>query len=399
MRRRSWLIAGLLLICGLGAVWAQSDVTSKFKVESSLRFDNNLFRLPPDADTEALIGKPSAAERIDINSLNLNFSSTLSLQKFEVAINLVNYRYQNFDYLSYPARNYNAVWHWALTPRLHGNLGSQRQETQNNFADTPGRYQQNLRVNNNTRFDTALEPGGGWSVLAGVSQSTQTNQLAVTADADYEDKSVDLGFSYVLGSGNTIGYTRRKVEGRYLHHLLASGLYDEGFQQIDNEIKLHWLITGKSALDLKATHISRTHPQYADGDYSGVNASANFSWTISGKSALTASWTRELASYQTLYSSYSLTDRYSLGQFWQISPKLLLRARYELARTEYLGAPFGLIATPRSDSSTDASISFDWQPNQYITISTSLENATRKSNYAVLDYESKMATVSAQFSY
>jgi exopolysaccharide biosynthesis operon protein EpsL len=397
--RRSWSTLALLLAVCNAPVLAQSDVVSKLRIESSLHFDNNLFRLPPDANTEALIGKPSAAERIETNSLKLNFSSTLSLQKFEVSINLVNNRYQNFDYLSYPARNYNAAWHWAITPHLHGNLSSERQEIQNSFENTPGRYQQNLRVNNTTRIDAALEPGGGWVVLAGVSQTAQSNQLAVTADADYEEKSADLGFSYVLASGNSVGYTRRKANGSYLHHVLASGSYDEGFQQIDNEIKLRWLITGKSTLDLRAAQISRTQPQSPELDFSGLNANANFNWTISGKSALTVSWAREHSSYQTLYSSYSLTDRFSIGPVWQISPKVLVRARYEVAKIDYLGAPVGLVAALRSDTTTDANISLDWQPNQYITISTSLENATRKSNYPVLDYESKMATVSAQFSY
>ncbi len=397
--QRSWpTLALLLAVCHAPAL-AQSDVVSKLKVESSLHFDNNLFRLPPDADPVALVGKPSAAERIETNSLTLNFSSTLSLQKFEVSINLVNNRYQNFDYLSYPARNYNAAWHWAITPHLHGNLSSQRQETQNNFQDTPGRYEQNLRVNNNTRLDAAIEPGGGWIMLAGISQSAQSNQLAVTADADYEEKALELGLSYVLGSGSTITYTGRKTNGSYLHHVLPSGSYDDGFQQIDNGLKLHWVISGKSVIDLGATRVSRTQPQSPEQDYTGLNANANFNWSISGKSALIASWARELSSYQTIYSSYSLTNRFSIGPVWQISPKVLMRARYEVAQIDYLGSPFSLFANIRSDSTADANISLDWQPNQYITISTSLENAARKSSLAGLDYESKMATISAQFSY
>ena len=126
LQRRFWLTLALLVLC-CGSSLAQSDDTLKLKIESSLRFDNNLFRLPADANLTALIGSASGAERIDINTLSLNFSTTMSLQKLELSASVTNYRYQNFSYLSFVAHNYNATWHWALTPRLHGNLGSQRQ--------------------------------------------------------------------------------------------------------------------------------------------------------------------------------------------------------------------------------------------------------------------------------
>lgn len=400
LHRRYWVTPALLLICGTAPVWAQSEDTLKLKLESSLRFDSNLFRLSAGADTLALIGKASAAERIDINSLSLNFSTTLSLQKFEAAVNLTNYRYQNFNYLSFAAHNYSAAWRWALTPHWRGNLESQRQQTLNSFADYQGFSVQNVRSNSNTRVDAAYEPGGAWGMLAGVSQSTQTNQQALTAEGDYSEKSADLGLRYASGSGSALSYTLRNANGSYLNRVLSpAALYDDSFQQIDSGLKFHWVITGKSTADLSMTQISRTHPHYAQRDYSGRNAGFNFNWNITGKSALSAGWVRELSSYQTGTSNYNQTDRITLAQLWQLSPKAVVRARYEVAQSDYLGSPFGPVTTPRSDTTSGANLSLDWRPYQYLTISTSLENATRKSNLAGLDYESKMATVSAQFSY
>ena len=401
MQQRSlWLTLVLLLMLNATPVWAQSEDTLTLKAATSLRFDSNLFRLPADTNFDALLGKASAAEKINIDSLSLNFSTTLSLQKIELSANLVNYRYQNFSYLSYVARNYSAAWHWALTPSLRGNLASQRQQTQNDFTNYQGFNSQNLRTNSSSRLDGAYDLDGSWSVAAGISQSSQTNQQTLTAEGDYQEKATELGLRYAPGSGSTLSYTLRSANGTYLNRVLSpTGLYDDGFQQIDSELKLHWVISGKSAADLYSNQISRTHPNYPQRDYSGRNVGLNFNWSLSGKSALAASWARELASYQTSTSNYSQTDRISLGQIWQLSPKAVVRARYELAQSDYLGSPFGLVATPRSDTTSGASLSFDWQPHQHLTISTSLENANRKSNLAGLDYESKMATVSAQFSY
>ena len=400
LRRHYGVPLALLLMLGGGHALAQSEDTLKLKIESSLRYDNNLFRLPADANLIALLGTASAAEKIDINSLSLNFSTTLSLQKFELSASLTNYRYQNFSYLSFVAHNYNAAWRWSLTPRLYGNLGSQRQETLNSFADYQGYNLQNVRTNVNNRLDATYDMDGTWSVSAGVSQSGQTNQQTLTTEGDYSARSVDLGLRYAAGSGSALSYTLRNSSGTYLNRALPSpGLYDDGYQQIDSELRLHWILSGKSAADLYTNQISRSHPNYAQRDYSGRNAGVNLNWSLSGKSALVASWARELASYQTSSSSYSQTGRLSLGPVWQLSPKAVVRARYEVAQSDYLGSPFGAVVTPRSDTTSAASLAFDWQPYQHLTISTSLENATRRSNLAGLDYEGKMATVSAQFIY
>lgn len=400
VQRRYRVILALFLVCGAEPVWAQSADTLTLKIESALRHDSNLFRLPANTNTEVLLGRSSAAERIDINSLSLSLSTKLSLQKVELSANLTNYRYQNFSYLSFVARNYSAAWHWALTPNLHGNLQRQRQETINNFADYQGFNVQNLRSNNNRRLDATYDMDGIWSLTAGVSQASQTNQQPLSAEGDYRAQSADLGLRYASGSGSSLSYTLRNASGTYLNRLAsATDLYDDGFTQIDSEFRLHWAFSGKSTADIYTSQISRTHPHYAQRDYNGRNAGINFNWSLSGKSALTASWARELSSYQTATSNYSQTDRITLGPIWQLSPKAVVRARYEVTQSDYLGSPFGSVTTPRSDSTSGASLSFDWQPFQYLTISTSLENATRRSNLAGLDYESKMATVSAQFSY
>ena len=399
--RRCYRVAlAMLLMLDGGQALAQSDDTLKLKIESALRFDNNLFRLPADANLEALLGTSSAAEKIDIHSLSLNFSTTLSLQKFELSASLTNYRYQNFSYLSFVAHSYNAAWRWALTPSLRGNLGSQRQQTLNSFADYRGFGLRNLRTNSSSRLDAAYDLDGSWTVATGMSRTSQTNQQASTAEGDYQAQSADLGLRYNAGSGSTVSYTLRSANGSYIDRVLSpAGLYDDGFAQIDSELRLRWVLSGKSTADLYTSQISRTHPHYAQRDYSGRNAGVNFNWSLSGKSALVASWARELASYQTSTSNYSQTGRLSLGPVWQLSPKAVVRARYEVAQSDYLGSPFATLATPRSDTTSAASLAFDWQPYQHLTISTSLENATRRSNLAGLDYEGKMATVSAQFSY
>ncbi|MDO9197557.1 XrtB/PEP-CTERM-associated polysaccharide biosynthesis outer membrane protein EpsL [Rhodoferax sp.] len=397
---RSWLTPALLVVFSSAPALAQVEDTFKLSAAYSQQTDSNLFRLPAGANVTALIGKPSAAEQIGITSLGLNVNKAYSLQRFELSLSLIDYQYQNFSYLSFAAHNYNAAWRWALTPRLHGNFTSERNETLNSFADYQGFSVRNQRTNTNTRFDAEYEIDGPWRLLGGLSESAQTNQQVLLAEGDSSATSADIGLRYAFASGSSISYSFKNANGTYLNRTpSATGLYDDGFNQTDNALRLHWVISGNTTADISAAHIQRTHPHYAQRDYSGNNAAASLKWNITGKSTLAAGWVREISSYQTASSNYSQTDRFSLGPIWQVSPKAVVRLRHEVAQRDYLAPPTGQAATRRSDTTRDTSLSFDWQPYQSLILSASLQNASRVSNLAGLDYDSNMATLSAQFTF
>ena len=119
-----------------------------------------------------------------------------------------------------------------------------------------------------------------------------------------------------------------------------------------------------------------------------------------GHLALLVGYTHTLGSYQTLYSSYSQTDRFTIAPTWQISGKTLLSLRYAWAQIDYLGAPFAAFASPqRRDTTHDTTLSFNWEPYHKLTLIASLQNSSRGSNFGGQDYASNMATLSASYTY
>lgn len=400
VRRDSLLLTALLGTLGAAPAWAQAQDTLTLIASQSLSTDSNLFRLPAHANTMALIGKSSAAEQIESTSLTLKFSKAYSLQRFELAVNLIDYRYQNFSYLSFTAHNYNAAWQWSMTPRFHGNLTLDRNETLNSFTDFQGYSLRNQRTNTSSRLDGIYELGAAWQLRGGISKSAQTNAQPLLAEGDYKTRSTDIGLRYALASGSSLAYTIRNASGEYLNRALSPiGLYDDGYKQTDHELKLFAVISRDTTADLRAARISRTHAHYGQRDFHGLNATANFNWNISGKTALTAGLSREISSYQTASVNFSQTDRLSIGPVWQLSSKVVARLRHEVAQRDYLGSPTGGGALQRSDTMTDTSVSLDWQPNQHLTFSAALQNAKRASTFPGFDYDSHMATFSAQLFY
>ena len=218
---------------------AQSDDPLTFRASYAVQTDSNLFRLPASANTQALIGKSSAAEQIGLTTLGVNFNTRQSLQQFELDVALVNNRYQNFDYLSYNATNYNAAWRWSVTPRWVGNLTASRAETLNSFADFQGFRQRNLRIDSSTALDTSYEIHGPWRLVAGLSNTRQANDLAVTAGSDYNNTAASLGVRHVFGSGSTATYSAKLYNGSYLNRTVPSaGLFDNAYKQFDHDLHL-----------------------------------------------------------------------------------------------------------------------------------------------------------------
>lgn len=398
MRVHSPLHVAVALCACVGAATAQEApvvLTAGYTVQT----DSNLFRLPSGANTQALIGKDSAAEQIGVTTVGFGLNTYQSLQKFEFDVNLVDYKYQNFNYLSFTASNYNAAWRWALTPALTGNFTSARKETLNSFSDYTSYNQRNQRTDTSTGLNAEYQLDGAWRLLGGLGTARQANQQAVLAGSDYTSNSANAGVKYVFGSGSSLTYQARIGSGNYLNRTMPNtGQYDDSYKQLDNDLRLRWALGGNSSAELYVTHINRTHPTYGQRDYSGFNTGATLDWTLSGKTALNASFSHTLDAYATTNSNYSQTDKISVGPVWQFSPKAALRLRYDWTQRDYLGSP-GTTASTRRDTTRDTSISINWQPYQQLAFSAALQGSSRGSNQSGVDYDSTQLFFTAQLTY
>ncbi|MCB1998948.1 MAG: putative exosortase B-associated extracellular polysaccharide biosynthesis transporter EpsL, partial [Rhodoferax sp.] len=108
------------------AAWAEGADDLRFSASLGQLRDSNLFRLPSGVDPTPLIGRSSAAETVNITALGVNYQRSYSLQRVEFDVRVTDYKYQNFDYLSFLAKNYRAAWNWSYTPHLYGVLRTTR---------------------------------------------------------------------------------------------------------------------------------------------------------------------------------------------------------------------------------------------------------------------------------
>jgi exopolysaccharide biosynthesis operon protein EpsL len=384
--------AALLLACCGAASWAQDTPPLTLTAAYAVQSDDNLFRRPDDAPDAT-----PRSDRVGISTLGLQFHTVQGLQQLELNASLVDYRYQNNSDLGYTARNYAAAWHWAVTPRLRGNLtGNQQQQPNNSSGDT----EPNQLTQTSYRADAEYTVDGPWRVVAGVSQDKVSNQNAVTAGQEYSSHALDAGIRYDSSTGSSATLSAKATDGTYLAPPSEPvDAIDNKFAQIDTTLLVHWALSSASAADFQATAFQRSHPVYGQRDFSGLNGGASLNWSLSEKTALRLAYQHTLAAFATATTNYSTSDQLSWGWTWQTSSKTQLQLHQDFAQISYHGTPLGLAENPRQDSTRDSSLSWVWTPRTQWQIRTALHQISRSTNVAELDYTSKQLSLSAQFSY
>ena len=399
--RRTWfviLLPCLMLLLMATAAQADADDTMNLTAGLNVQYSDNLFFLSSRLDPEVVLGTSTKSDLISAASAGIKLNKRYSLQRFELEAAVVDTRYRTFDYLDFTALNYAAAWRWHVTPSFHGSLTSSRNESLNSFADYKRYRQQNIRTDDKQGLDATYEVDGVWRVFGGVSQVTRTNSETFLQEDDTRTNSVNGGIRYDFRSGSTLSLQSRLGHGVFTERAepVVIGLLDDGYDEFENGAQLFWQITGKSSLNARLAYLDHVSANFSERDYAGTIGNMDLNWEVSAKVSLTATLARQLSSYQSVSSSYTETDRHTLGAYWRLSEKAGLRVSYDYERRNYLGAIAETALNGRRDSTRTSSLSLDWQPLRAVTVIASLQNIARSSNQPVNDYEANVANISAQ---
>lgn len=393
----SRLACGALALLALGIVPAALAQTSDgltLSAAYSMQRDDNLFRLPDGVDAQAVLGRPGGAETIDITSLGLRYGKSLSLQRIELGVSLVDYRYRTYSRLDLLATNYDVTWRWALTPRLRGTVVAERDESVNSFNDTSVLTRGNQRVRRYQGVDALYEIDGVWRLLGGVQSTRNQNEQPLVGEDSYLLRSADMGLRYEARSGSSVTARLRNGSGNTFNGAaLPTTLRDEDFDQREGVLDVRWLPSEKTTVDLNLVRFDRTHARLALRDYSGTNTALSLRWAATAKTLWTLQWASDLSSYQTTNASYARTERLTASYLWQVAARTSLQASVSESRRRYLGAPPGQQADTQRDTTRDASLGLRWNATRNLSLNASLQRTQRSGNRPGLAFSSTQAVV------
>jgi exopolysaccharide biosynthesis operon protein EpsL len=340
------------------------------------------------------------------------------MQRFQFDGSLVDNRYHNFDYLNFLGKNGTAIWHWYLTPRIYGRVTGSHREALQNFAGITGLQNsttKNLRLEDSLRFEGVFELDGAWRLIGGVLYDRRKNTQLLVQDFDNQVFSVEGGLRYDFPSGSSLTYKVRRGEGEFFkrEQPLQNQLFDTRFNEMEHELRLLWLVTGKTSVDGRVGYFARKHDHFPQRDFEGFVGNMNLNWAVTGKTRITTGWARDLANFQLapgsfnfpnspferFSASYVSVNRVFVAPIWQISEKIALRLRYEFQVRDHLGAVESLPGGNRTDTAHSALAALDWQPLRALFISGALQRDHRSSDHRGFNFDSSAASISARLNF
>ncbi|SDA29727.1 exopolysaccharide biosynthesis operon protein EpsL [Nitrosospira sp. Nsp18] len=318
-------------------VHAAPGDTLSATVGTTIMYDTNVFRLSPLINPAVVLGVPSRSDQIITSTFAINLNKVYLMQRFEATGSLVDNRYNNFDFLNFLGKNYNASWYWYATPYLHGRLSGSHSEALNNFANLTGfanSTTQNLRTNDNYHFEGIFEIDRAWHLIGGIDHSVTKNSKITVQDFNNQISSVEGGIRYTRPSGASLTYKVRSGRGEFINRPepIVASLFDTRFDEMEHDLRMLWPVTGKTSIDARVGYLSREHKHFPQRDFAGFVGNFNLNWAMTGKVRVTASWARQLSNYQTVAfaflnpnfqrfsSSFVVNNRFSIVPLWRVAP-------------------------------------------------------------------------------
>jgi exopolysaccharide biosynthesis operon protein EpsL len=379
-------------------VFADQFDTVNYIASSGINFDDNVFRLPPNADAQTYLGpgKTSKSDSPRFLSIGIDVDKKYLSQALTFKASGTIYKYNNFSNLNYTSSSIKGAWNGRVGSKLTGGLSVARTQTLNNPADTRV-YSRNLNTTNNINFNGDGWVSSNWHLLLGLSKNQVSNSSNTVNYLGSHTSMSEWGGKYEPIDGGYIALMSRNIKQPVDGVTQAN----TSFNEKQWELKANYQITGKSALSAYLMNIRREYDYFAQQNYSGNQGGVNYSLDVSGKTSLNVSLKRTLNSWFDVASSHYVADSISIAPKWQVTSKAAMQMAFSQESNDYRSSQVSSALT-RKDVVQSASIGMDWIPQRTAVLSASFQHNRRSSSpaaYSRFEFSDNTVSVSAQVNF
>jgi exopolysaccharide biosynthesis operon protein EpsL len=393
----TYCLASLLLLPALHARAQDAAKVTPF-VEETLTSDDNVFRISKDVDPATVIGSRSRADTYRTTSFGLSADVPVRLQRFVGSLTFNSTRYQRFSALDFNGHDLRGSWLWQAGKDLSGELGISDTYSLASFSQLLSTTPDQLRVRQEF-VNGAWMVTPQWRVRAAGERLEQRNSSSATLFNDVNIDGFEASLSRVSATGNSIGCSARVETGHFpTLQPLGAALIDNAYRQYGAGLALDWTLSPSSHVVARAAQVSRRYAQLPQRDFNGATGRAEFTWTPTGKLAVTAIAQRDISPYEYTRSSLVLIKGIGVRPTWRMTVKLEVSADLEALTRSYPGdsaQALGL-AGPRDEKVRSMSALLTYHPAAHVTVQASLLHEERSSNVGFGDYAANVAWINVR---
>lgn len=362
------------------------------------RYDDNVFRLSPELEPEAVLDTPHRDDLIRTALAGFELATTPGRQRLKLSAQASRAGYGRFDFLDHTGWDATMGWALEIGPRLTGTLEGSRTRRLESFTEFRSPELDLVDIEAaQARLRYALTARVGVGARAGARRFE--HGLDSRRDGDSRSDELGLFLDYRPPTGNSLGFEfDRQDYGSPERVFLPGSLGDTGFRQYRAALVGHWSAGGRGALDGRAGYVWRRF-DHVDRDTGGFSGRVDIDWALSGKTAFETALYREFTVVEELFASAVVSTGGEFAALWRPTWKTSLRAyaRYDRRRFgQDPGLVPGFAFTQPTEVLRTYGAALSYAPVDWALLTLGYEQGRRRSDRAFFGFEYEAITLNVQ---
>lgn len=381
----------LVLVSQTAGADSRSHDTFMPYVGGSLKFDNNLLRLPDNVTSQESVGKNSKSDFVKQVRAGVDVDWKISRQQLLIKADLNQNWFDTYKELNYQGYGLLGQWNWELGRNLQGSLGYINKRSLGSFSQI-NRLINNLQTEEKYFIDGAYQIISDWYLQVGVSRdelkfSNETRRLG-----NRREDSLDIGLEYLNQAENMAGLRLMVVDGSYPQRdFPANSQIDNAYIRSSFHFEGAWHYSVKTRIDGRIGYTRQEYDHLKVRDFSAMTLRANIYWMPTVKTNLMFTGWREIAQSDNLTSSFVLSQGLRLIPSWSVTPKVNLNMFMSYEQQDFLGDP-GFVdsdGVTQKDQIMNIGLNIRYKPVENAEISAVFKHEDRDSNNPLRSYQSQ----------
>ena len=342
--------------------------------------DDNLLRVP-DNDPGYGGQRGDNWRQLDAGAA---FDHLYGRQRVQASVQLSQVNFDHFSQLDYDGKDARATWYWQVGNQFEGRLGATYVELLAPYTDLRT-SERNLRVQRSSFFDGAWRLHPSWRVRTGFQEDRYSYELFSQRPNNRRERAVEAGIDYIARSGSEAGLVLRRLEGRYPFRR-PFALATDDFEQDEVRLRVNWLASAKTTVNLLAGRTSRSQHAFGPGEVSGLTGRLSVAYAASAKTSVDAAVWRDFAPIESNVVSYTLNRGVSIAAAWQATAKVQASASASFEQRNYsarIALPPSLGNVDLDDSLRTAALQVRYMPRRKLQLGVTIANQVRGGSRAL----------------
>lgn len=372
MHKRPWHIKRLLAISIISiSAPAHANLSDTFSpyVAAGYGYNSNMFLLQNDQAALTTLGTTDMSESFQSYAAGVNMKWRLGRQLISGRAEVNKTDFNTYKTLDYDGHDLALKWDWLVDGILQGDVGASEK-----LALAPFLYTKkplaNLLTTRKVFANGYVKLNNRWQIKLGAEKIQYINSDTTQQNNDIDTDTYNAGFRYLTPKGNKLDFNSSVSNGNFTSQSTPQNSYS----QYDNGIGFDWVATGKTKITGKINYTQRDYPNAQQQNYSGVTGRVAADWFITGKTTLNLALYREINTYITSTSNYSVLQGISTQATWLATAKIAVKLSAKHETSDYRNTPH------RLDELTTAGLGMTYSVLRNTKLDILAERGIRSSN-------------------